>query len=215
MPPYAAAVVDFFVRELSLEFEARQPTRGRMHRLSSGGGSGLEHRRTSSSSTLASDWESGSASPVMSLRLPTVHEPEQQRQQQQQQQQQPGLGLGVPLLRLPSRGGSAGEGGAGSAASSPTLPLPAGIGGRGLAVPRLNLGAAPAAASSPGAQTPSPSNSARHGRPPLPPSARSGMAATPRLTCRWVGGHAAASWQLGMRAVCVGNPCPQPAHQFA
>ena len=158
-------MVDFFVRELSLEFEAKQPARGRM-RLSSTG-SQLDHRRTSSASTFGG-MESGTASPTVSMRLPTLHEPEQ-------------AGSPVPLLRLPSRSSSvlgfSAEPASGT--SSPNQQLPPGIGGRGLAVPRLNLGSS---LSSPGGQTtPSPRNSARHGRPPLPPSARG---ATPQLTSR-------------------------------
>ena len=146
-----------------------------MHRLSSSG-SQLEHRRTSSSSTFGG-LESGAASPALSLRLPGARDAEQQR-----------TPAPVPMLRLPSRASlaAAASSGGGSGSSSPGLPQPAGLpgGGPGLAVPRLNLGAAPALPS-PGAQsTASPGSSARLGRPPLPPSARSGMGATPRLTSR-------------------------------
>lgn len=160
------------MRELSLEFEAKQPARGRMHRLSSGG-SQLEHRRTSSSSTIGG-LESGTASPTLSLRLPTVLEPEQQASP-----------AGVPLLRLPSRAsGAVGAADPTGSTSTPGVQLPPGISSRGMAVPRLNLGLARSVPSPGGQSSPSPGNSARHGRPPLPPSARSGMGATPRLTSR-------------------------------
>lgn len=202
------------MRELSLEFEAKQPARGRMHRLSSAG-SHLEHRRTSSSSTIGG-MESGSASPALSLRLPTVHEPEQQ-------QRSP---AGVPLLRLPSHGG-----GGNSGTSSPALQLPAGIsiggsgrgggsggrsggagfGGRGMAVPRLNLGGARPLPSPGGQSTPSPGNSARQGRPPLPPSARSGMGATPRLTSRL--GRATSARSGDGSVVPLAAPPPPPLAQ--
>ncbi|KAL4458989.1 hypothetical protein ABPG75_013854 [Micractinium tetrahymenae] len=198
------SVLDFFVRELSLEFEAKQPARGRMHRLSSNG-SQLEHRRTSSGSTFGG-LESGIASPTMSLRLPTVHEPEALASP----------GAAVPLLRLPSRG----SGGFGAAvaeaagvASSPVLQLPPGIGGRG-AVPRLNLGGAVPSLPSPGGQsTPSPGNSARHGRPPLPPSARSGKGATPRLTSRLGRTLSARSTDPALAAALAAAPHQQQHQQ--
>ena len=159
------SVLDFLVRELSLELEAQHPGR-----RSAAAGS-APRRSSSASSALELDsgrgggggGASGASSPASSLARQPALDAAVARS----------ASAPVPTLRLPLREAQAPQ-------------QPRGLGGA--AVPRLNLGGfgglAGGAAHSPRDSGTPPPSSSRLGRPPLPPSARAALGSTPRMTSR-------------------------------